>query len=104
MSEKLMNLRDLLEEQIKDLYSAEDQMTRALPKMIRKASDPQLKTALEGHLKETENQKSRLVNISGQMGVDLKGAHCRAMEGLVKEGEELLSKNADPDVMDAGII
>ncbi|MBW3625305.1 MAG: ferritin-like domain-containing protein [Armatimonadetes bacterium] len=101
---KLDTLKDLFVEELQDLYSAEQQIIEALPKMAESASNPQLKTAFEEHLKMTQEQKSRLEKIAQQLGVDPSGKHCKGMEGLIKEGQELMKEDADPAVLDAGLI
>lgn len=101
---QLENLKDLFVHQIQDLYSAEDQAIKAMPKMMEKTSNKELKKAFETHLKETEKQKQRLEQICDMLGVKPTGHKCKAMEGLIKESEELMKEKADPDVMDAGLI
>src|SRR5688500_17265687 len=101
---KLKNLDDLLEHSIKDLYSAEKQALEALPKMAKKANDPQLKKAFETHIQETEQQKNRLEQIFQLLGLPNSRIKCEAMEGLIKESEEMIDENATPEVKDAGLI
>ncbi len=114
---KNMNhLRDLLKHDIKDLYSAETQIIEAMPAMIEAANNPQLKQALEQHLRQTEMQRDRLdraLNIMGDDNDDdggifsslfSKGVKCHGMEGLIDEGEEVMAFDMDPDVKDAAII
>ena len=101
---KLNNLKDLLEYELKDLYSAETQITEALPKMVKAAHSSDLKAALESHLEETKNQIVRLEKVASEIGCDLKGEECKAMKGLVKEGEEMIKQKADTPVSDAGLI
>ncbi len=101
---KLETLKDLYVEQLRDLYSAEDQIIDALPKMIKEASSPELKNALQDHLEETRQQKQRLEQIFDSLGEKASGEKCKAMEGLIKEAESLLKKKADEDVRDAGMI
>lgn len=101
---KLESMKDLLHHDLKDLYSAERQIIEALPKMIDACSDDELRSALEEHLEVTRKQKDRLEKISEDEGFDLKGHKCKGMEGLIKEGEELLEEDVDPDVLDAAII
>ncbi len=86
------------------MYSAESQLTKALPKMAQKASNPQLKQGFEQHLKQTQNQYSRLERVFKEVGESAKAKTCKAMEGMVKEGEEWMSESAAPEVMDAGLI
>lgn len=99
------NLRELFQEQIQDLYSGENQIIDALPRMIEKARDAELRTALEDHLKETKTQKQRLEQIARAQDFDPDGDKCVGMEGIIKEGEKLVKKELDEDdVRDAGII
>ena len=100
----LDTLQDLLVEELKDTYSAETQIVAALPKMAAAATSPQLKAAFEKHLIETQNQVKRLEQIFQHLGESPEGNTCEATEGLVKEAEELLSEDADPQVLDAGLI
>jgi ferritin-like metal-binding protein YciE len=101
---ELKNLKDLFVHQVQDLYSAEDQLIKALPKMIDSTSNSKLKKAFEKHLKETEKQKERLEQICDTLGVKPGGEHCKAMEGLLKEGQDFMKMKADDAVMDAGLI
>jgi ferritin-like metal-binding protein YciE len=101
---KLETLKDLYVEQLRDLYNAEKQLIDALPKMADKASHAELREAIEEHMEETRQQKERLDRIFESLGERASGERCKAMEGLIKEGEELLNKRADSDVRDAGII
>ena len=101
---KLKNLEELFHHQLKDLYSAEKQLLEALPKMAKKAQDPKLKTAFENHLSETEEQKARLEQICDKLGISPGRMKCKAMEGLIEEGEDMIHEDADPDVKDAGLI
>lgn len=97
-------LEDLLKDQLKDLYSAEQQLTKALPKVIRGASTPELKRAIEQHLEETQGQVGRLEEAAEHMEFTLRGKKCKAMEGLIEEGKELLEEEGDESVIDAGLI
>jgi ferritin-like metal-binding protein YciE len=120
---KLDNLRDLYVEQLQDLYSAEDQLTSALPKMVEAAAHPELKTAFQSHLDETRQHRDRLQRVlsdlagtpSGTEGSMMEsiykalgrspsGEKCEAMAGLIREGEHFVKANADQDVRDAGLI
>jgi ferritin-like metal-binding protein YciE len=101
---KFASLQDLYIEQLKDLHSAETQLTKALPKMAEAATTPELKTAFTAHLKETEEQLLRLNQIGEGLGESLDGHTCAAMEGLIEEGAEWMKRGADPEVMDAGLI
>ena len=99
----LESLQELYVEQLKDLHSAEEQIIEALPKMIEKASHPELRQAFELHLKQTREQLRRLDQIGQRAGQKLTGK-CKGMEGLLEEGEETLKKRADSDVLDAALI
>jgi ferritin-like metal-binding protein YciE len=104
MFDKLESLDDLLEMQLKDLYSAETQLVKALPKMAAEAKDTRLRQGFEQHLQETQNQVARLEQIGKSMNIDLDGHKCKAMEGLIAEGKETMSENATDEVMDAALI
>jgi ferritin-like metal-binding protein YciE len=97
-------LKDLLEDEIKDLYSAEKQLTKAIPKMAKGSNDPALQGAFKGHLKETEAQVQRLEQIAGILDIKPSGKKCVGMEGCIKEGAEALSEDGDETVLDLGII
>ncbi len=101
---KLKNLEELFHHEIKDLYSAEKQLLQALPKMAEKAADPKLKQQFEAHLQETEVQKQRLEQVCEILGITPGRIKCKAMEGLIEEGEEMIAENAEPEVKDAGLI
>jgi ferritin-like metal-binding protein YciE len=98
-------LQEFLVEELKDLYSAETQITKALPKMIKNASSRELKTAFESHLKETEKQIERLETILEEMEESPRGKKCKGMEGLLEEGKEAIEENIDePEVLDVAMI
>jgi ferritin-like metal-binding protein YciE len=101
---EMSNLQDLLVENLKDLYSAETQLLKALPKVAKKVENEQLREALTMHVKETEEQARRLERVLSQMGEKPTGKKCKGMEGLIEENKELLEEDADPDVLDAGLI
>jgi ferritin-like metal-binding protein YciE len=101
---ELQNLNDLLLDHLKDLYDAEHQLTKALPKMAKAASSKQLKTAFEQHLAETENQIRRLEQVFDAMGQKATRKTCKGMKGLIEEGEEILKEDVADDVRDAGLI
>jgi ferritin-like metal-binding protein YciE len=101
---KFSSLQDLYIEQLKDLHSAETQLTKALPKMAEAATTPELKTAFTAHLKETEEQLVRLNQIGESLGESLDDHTCAAMKGLIEEGAEWMEEDAEPDVKDAGLI
>jgi ferritin-like metal-binding protein YciE len=98
------SLQKLYEEQLKDLHSTERQIIQALPKMIKAAEDEELSAALSDHLEVTREQLARLDGIFEKLGKRGTGKKCKGMEGILEEGKELLEKDADPDVLDAGII
>lgn len=100
----MKNLEELFEHQLQDLYSAEDQLTDALPKMAKKAKDAKLKTAIEDHLEETKEHKNRLKEICDELDIDPKGETCKAMKGLIKEAESFMDEADDDDVLNAGMI
>jgi len=97
-------LKDLLEDEIKDLHSAEKQLTKAIPKMAKGSNDPALQDAFKGHLKETEAQVQRLEQIAEILATTPTGKKCVGMEGCIKEGAEALSEDGDETVLDLGII
>ena len=100
----MKNLKDLFEHQLKDLYDAENQLLKALPKMKKHAVNDKLKKAFESHLEETETHKERLASICDKLGIKPTGEKCKAMEGLIKEAESFLKEDVDKKVMDAGLI
>jgi ferritin-like metal-binding protein YciE len=97
-------LHDLFVDELKDIYSAERQLLKALPKMVKGASSSELAGALQNHLAQTELQVERLEKIFANLEVSPRGKKCKAMEGLVEEGAEVLDADGDPDVLDAGLI
>jgi len=101
---KEKTFEDFFVDELKDLYSAEKQITQALPKMIKAASSEELKEALQNHLEETEEQISRLDQIGKSMGKSLTGKKCKAMEGLIEEGKEVMEEDMKPAVMDVALI
>ena len=100
----LESLQDLYLEQLKDLHSAEEQIIEALPKMIEQTKNPELRQGFEKHLSQTKEQLRRLEQIGQRAGQKLSGHKCKGMEGLLEEGEELMKKRADSDVLDAALI
>jgi ferritin-like metal-binding protein YciE len=101
---KLQTLADLLHHELKDLYSAENQLVKALPKMANAATNADLKAGFEEHLEQTKGHVERLDKIGEQLGQALTGHKCKAMEGLIKEGAELIGEDAEDTVRDAGLI
>ncbi|APG60575.1 ferritin-like domain-containing protein [Christiangramia salexigens] len=100
----MRNLKDLFEHQLQDLYSAEDQLTKALPKMAKSAHDKKLKEAFEKHLEETKEHKNRIKDVCKELGIKASGEECKAMKGLIKEAESFLKEDAEAEVRDAGLI
>ena len=103
MSE-LTNIKDLLEDEIKDLYSAEKQLIKAIPKMAKGSNNEELTSAFEAHLKETEGQVTRLEEVAKLLGTTTTGKTCKGMEGVIEEGSEALEEDGDENVLDLGII
>src|SRR5512134_401826 len=104
MASKMSTLEDLFMDLLKDLYSAEKQLVKALPKMAKAAQAPDLKQAFQEHLAQTEGQVERLDQIFTDLEGSPRGKKCVGMEGLIEEGNEIMQENAEPDVMDAGLI
>lgn len=101
---KTQTLNDLLVEELKDLYSAENQLIKALPKMAKAASNEELKAGFEEHLEQTKNHVSRLERVFELLGASPKGKKCQAMEGLIAEASEKLELEADSAAKDAALI
>lgn len=101
---KLNNLQDLYVDQLKDIYSAERQLEKALPKMAKAAQAPDVRQAFEQHLEQTKRQLDRLQQVFDKVGANPGRKKCVGMEGLIKETEEFLSQSVSPAVMDAGLI
>lgn len=101
---KISSPRDLLVEELKDLYSAENQLVKALPRLAKAATSDELREAFETHLQQTEGHVQRLEKISKQLGESLKGKKCKAMEGLVEEGKEVMEEDAEDALMDLALI
>jgi ferritin-like metal-binding protein YciE len=101
---KLESLRDLLVEQMQDLYDAEHRIIEALPKMEKAAHSPLLKAAFRKHLKETQNQVSRLDQAFEALEETAERKTCKAIKGLIAEGDEMINEDAEPEVRDAGLI
>ncbi|QOV91764.1 ferritin-like domain-containing protein [Humisphaera borealis] len=97
-------LEELFQEQIKDLYSAENQLLKAMPKMVKKASSEKLARAIEDHRKQTEQQVERLKKIGEAQGFKLTGKVCNAMKGLIEEATEAMQEGESGAVMDAAIV
>jgi ferritin-like metal-binding protein YciE len=103
-SMKIATVAKLLEDQLKDVYSAENQLVKALPRMAKKASCQGLKDAITSHLQETKHQVERLDEIGQILSLRLTGKKCKAMEGLVEEGAEVLEADGPGPVIDAALI
>ena len=101
---KLETLSDLFIHELKDLYSAETQLIKALPKMAKAATHPDLKAGFDEHLEQTKNHVVRLQKIADAHDCTLTGHKCKAMEGLIAEGSDLISEDAEEHVRDAGLI
>jgi ferritin-like metal-binding protein YciE len=104
MAEDTNPLEELLQDELKDLYSAENQIIKALPKMAKAASSPELGRAFERHLEETRRQVERLDQIGEELQVKMTGKKCKGMEGLLAEGKELMEEGLEEDALDAGLI
>ena len=101
---EMESLRELYLDELKDLYSAEKQLVKALPKMVKNASNPQLKKAFSDHLDQTEGHVERLEKIFDMLDETGRGKKCKGMEGLIEEAKELLEEDASEAVLDAGLI
>lgn len=101
---KLQSLHKLYVEELRDLYNAENQLLKALPKMAKAAASDDLKQAFEDHLDETKDHVERLEDIFSALDENPKGKTCHGMKGLIEEGAEMLEKDGEESVLDAGII
>ncbi len=101
---KISTLSKLFQDQLKDIRNAETQLVKALPKMARKAEAPGLKGAFTNHLEQTRRQVERLDALGEQLGIKLTGKKCKAMEGLLEEGEEVLEATGPGPVLDSALI
>jgi ferritin-like metal-binding protein YciE len=101
---QMESLQELLVHDLRDLYSAENQLLKAMPKMAKKATNPDLKKAFETHMRETEGQVQRLQKIFEKLGKKPTGKKCAAMEGLIEEGKEAMGEDMDEETMDAALI
>lgn len=101
---KLTSFDKLYIHELRDLYNAENQLTKALPKMAKAAASPKLAEAFTAHLEQTRGHVDRLERIFEDLEVSPKGEKCEAMAGLIQEGQELLEMDADPEVRDAALI
>jgi ferritin-like metal-binding protein YciE len=91
-------------EELKDAYNAEKQLVKAIPKMVKAATSPELRTALEEHLDVTRRQVERLEEIFQDLGKPASGKTCKGMAGIIEEGQEMLHEDGEPEVIDAAII
>ena len=98
------HLKEAMIDEMKDLYSAEQQLAEVLPKMAQKATDPTLKAGFEKHLGETKNQITRLEKAFGLLGEKPVAVTCEAMKGILKEGKTLMNEDTSPEVKDALLI
>lgn len=98
------NLKDFFTDGLKDIYWAENALVKTLPKMYDNATDQKLKTAIKDHLAQTKEHVVRLENVFKSMGLKAEGKKCLAMDGIIKEGEEIIEETAEGPVRDAGII
>lgn len=101
---KIDTLKKLYINELRDLYNAENQLLKALPKMAKGASSPKLKEAFETHLAQTEGHVARLERVFKELDESPKGKTCHGMKGLVEEGSEILEEDGEESVLDAGII
>jgi len=101
---ELQSLRDLYIDELKDLYSAEKQLVKALPKMAKNATNPDLQKAFIDHLAQTEEHVARLEKVFESLDTSPRGKKCVGMEGLIEEANELLEEDADENVVDAGLV
>jgi ferritin-like metal-binding protein YciE len=101
---QIETLRELLIHELKDLYSAEKQLVKALPKVAKAATNPDLKAGVEQHLEETKEHVNRLDQIFERLGTSNRGPKCKGMEGLVEESATLIEEEPDEEVLDAGLI
>jgi len=97
-------LKDLFIEELKDLYHAEKQITKALPQMAKKANSEQLRAAFESHLKETENQITRLEKVFKELDLTPRAKKCQGMEGIIQEGKTMMQELEKSDTLDAALI
>ena len=102
--DRLNNLDDLFTHELKDLYSAEQQILKALPEMVSATRHQELRTAFQEHEQMTRDQVMRLETIADELGVEISGHKCKGMEGIIREGKEVIEANADDDARDAALI
>lgn len=97
-------LQELFVDELKDLYNAEQQVLKALPKMAKAANSSGLKKAFQRHQKETETQLQRLEQVFKLLGIPARGKPCKGMKGLIEEGQEMMEEDLDPDTLDAALV
>jgi ferritin-like metal-binding protein YciE len=100
----MKSLHDLFVDQLKDIYNAENQLVKALPKVAKTATNPQLKRAVEEHLQQTRGHVERLERVFQEIDTKARGKTCVAMEGLIEEAKELMAEKPEAAVLDAGLI
>jgi ferritin-like metal-binding protein YciE len=103
-TKEIKTMNDLFMHGLQDLFYAENQIAKSLPDMIEKATNPQLRAGFEKHLKETEGQIARLEQVFDLLDAEAKGEKCPAIDGILKEGKELIGEVDDEDVMNVGLI
>jgi len=101
---KIESLQELFIDELKDLYSAENQIIKALPKMIKNSNSDELRSAFEEHLEQTKGHVERLDQVFQELDATGRGKKCKGMEGLLEEGKELMEEDVEPEVLDAGLI
>ena len=101
---EMESLKELYVDELRDLWSAENQITKALPKMMKAATNPKLKRAFNTHLKQTERHIKRLERVFKELDESPRGKKCVGMEGLIKEGQEFMKEKPEAEVLDAGLI
>ena len=104
LTKPIKTLDDLFVHTLQDIYYAEQQITKALPKMIEKVTDPQLKQGFQNHLAETKNQIKRLEEVFKMHGESPKAVNCPAIDGIIEEAKEIMSDASDPEVLDAAAL
>ncbi|HEY1745429.1 MAG TPA: DUF892 family protein [Xanthobacteraceae bacterium] len=103
-SKDIQTMNDLFQHTLADIYYAEKQILKALPEMVEKATDPQLKQGFQTHLRETETQVKRLEQVFQKLGVQAKGVDCPAIDGIIEEAEEIAGEVEEKSVLDAALI
>jgi ferritin-like metal-binding protein YciE len=103
-SKDIKSMNDLFLHTLQDIYYAENKLLKALPEMVKKSTDPQLKETFKAHLGETKHQVERLEGVFRMLDANVKGIDCPAIDGIVEEAEEIASEVADKSVLDAALI